>query len=383
MIRKLKELVPKYKGKINWQKIDEVILPTFKKGLINTEQEPKFHGEGNVYIHTKMVCEELIKLPDYETINDEERLVLFIAALLHDVGKITCTKIVDGEIRSFNHGINGAITVRNFLWNTFNMCGNETTYVREAICLLIKYHSALLWSNDNIKKIIKISLNSKLTKLFSIKLLGILSKADVLGRIGEQKEELILKIMLSEELAKNHNCYESYFTFYNDFTKYKYLHTDEKYMYSQFYDNTTNEAIIMCGLPASGKDTYINNNLRNNYKVITLDEIRKELKIKPNEDQTKVIEEAKKLMKTALANKQNIVWNATSLNVFFRKTQIDLLKKYNYSFKIIYLESTLENIIKRNEDREAQVPIYVIYNMLKKFSIPEDYEADQVVWLIN
>ena len=75
-----------------------------------------------------------------------------------------------------------------------------------------------------------------------------------------QKEELILKIMLSEELAKNHNCYESYFTFYNDFTKYKYLHTDEKYMYSQFYDNTTNEAIIMCGLPASGKDTYINNN---------------------------------------------------------------------------------------------------------------------------
>ena len=144
--------------------------------------------------------------------------------------------------------------------------------------------------------------------------------------------------MLSEELAKNHNCYDSYFTFYNDFTKYKYLHTDEKYMYSQFYDNTTNEAIIMCGLPASGKDTYINNNLRNNYKVITLDEIRKELKIKPNEDQTKVIEEAKKLMKTALANKQNIVWNATSLNVFFRKTQIDLLKKYNYSVKIIYLD---------------------------------------------
>ena len=383
MINKLQALVPNYLGEINWEEIDKVILPQFKEKLINTQQEPKFHGEGNVYIHTKMVCEELIKIPEYHAISDDERFVVFMAALLHDIGKISCTKIVDGEIRSFNHGINGAIIVRKFLWNTFNMCGNETMYIREAICLLIKYHSSLLWSNDNLKKIIKISMNSKLTKFFSIKLLGLLSKADVLGRIGDSKEELTLKIMLSEDLAKQNNCYDTYFEFYNDYTKYKLLNTDESNIYSQFFDSSSNEAIIMCGLPASGKDTYILNNICNGYTVITLDEIRKELHIKPTDDQTKVMEYSKKLMKNALACKENIVWNATSLNVFFRKSQIELLKKYNYKVKIVYIETTIENIKKRNEIRDRKVPLYAVYNMFSKFSIPEEFEADEVIWLIN
>ena len=54
MINKLKQLVPNYLGEINWEEIDKVILPQFKEKLINTPQEPKFHGEGNVYIHTNL-----------------------------------------------------------------------------------------------------------------------------------------------------------------------------------------------------------------------------------------------------------------------------------------------------------------------------------------
>jgi len=47
--------------------------------LKSTEQSPKFHKEGNVYIHTQMVFEEAKKLDDP---------CLLVAAIFHDLGKI-------------------------------------------------------------------------------------------------------------------------------------------------------------------------------------------------------------------------------------------------------------------------------------------------------
>ena len=97
---------------IDWNLIEEGIFKPYVNPLINTMQEPKWHKEGNVYIHTKMVCEELIKLDEYKCLNKEERLVCFLACLFHDVGKSVTTKDNLGEITSFHHGPVGAGMVR-------------------------------------------------------------------------------------------------------------------------------------------------------------------------------------------------------------------------------------------------------------------------------
>lgn len=47
---------------LEWEIIDKELLYSFIEKMKNTSQDKTFHQEGDVYIHTKMVCEELIKL---------------------------------------------------------------------------------------------------------------------------------------------------------------------------------------------------------------------------------------------------------------------------------------------------------------------------------
>src|SRR5687767_15611312 len=67
-------------------------------------QEPEHHGEGDVAIHTRMVVSELLKLPEFETLTDVQRSILFAAAVLHDIAKPRTRGLdEDGVIRFPNH----------------------------------------------------------------------------------------------------------------------------------------------------------------------------------------------------------------------------------------------------------------------------------------
>ena len=49
------------------------------------------------------------------------------------------------------------------------------------------------------------------------------------------------------------------------------------------YDDTWGEVILMCGLPGTGKDTWIRENCPD-LPVVSLDEIRKEMKLSKAKD---------------------------------------------------------------------------------------------------
>ena len=66
--------------------------------LISIPQPPKFHKEGNVYIHTMMVLDECAKYRD-KTSNPYG---FMLSALTHDFGKIVCTKDYDEDLRVQN-----------------------------------------------------------------------------------------------------------------------------------------------------------------------------------------------------------------------------------------------------------------------------------------
>lgn len=66
-------------------------------GLENCQQDPRWHPEGSVYNHVKMVFEDIQK--EYPEDTD-----LLIAALFHDLGKIDTTEIKeDGRITAYGH----------------------------------------------------------------------------------------------------------------------------------------------------------------------------------------------------------------------------------------------------------------------------------------
>lgn len=85
--------------------------------LIETPQEPEWHPEGTVWIHTGMVIDQaarLIRQPERRFTSDEA-LNVVLGALCHDLGKPLTTKVEDGRIRSKGHEEAGEAPNRSFL----------------------------------------------------------------------------------------------------------------------------------------------------------------------------------------------------------------------------------------------------------------------------
>ena len=371
------------KDNIDYELINNEIFKPYVNILKNTMQEPKWHGEGDVYTHTTMVLNKLISLKEYQGLSELEKLIVFLAALFHDIGKGVCTRIENGEIVSTNHGVKGSIMLREYLWKDLGLCGTEEYQeFREGICLLVRYHSNPIHIYEDLaKRVIKLSTNTKLTKYFNIKLLCILSKADALGRISSSDDEHLYNISQMIKEAKKLDCYEKEFSFNDSYTKYQYLTKDNIWPYQSLYNNHKGTIILLSGLPGTGKDTFIKNNYPN-MPVISLDDIRDKLKISLNDNQNEVYEYAKNLAKEYLRDKKEFIWNATNITNLVRNKQLNLFHNYNFSVKIIFLETSLEENLKRNKDRVRKVPEDVIFDLLSKLNIPEGFEAEEVEWRV-
>lgn len=74
------------------------------KDLKNIKQNLKYHPEGNVWNHTKLVIDLAAKIRCY---TGNEQLFMW-SALFHDIGKINTTKVIKGRYTSYNHDIEGA-----------------------------------------------------------------------------------------------------------------------------------------------------------------------------------------------------------------------------------------------------------------------------------
>ena len=369
---------------IDWKLLNKEIFKPFYKDLENTMQEPKWHGEGNVLIHTKMVCDTLINLEEYKSLNKIDKLLAFLSCLFHDIGKIISTRILNGEIVSMGHAKSGSVRLREYLWKDLGLSGNKDYQeFREALCLYVRYHSIPIWDFDDKteKNIIKISLNNKLTKYFSIRLLAIISKADALGRISSDDDKHLANIASFINKAKELDCYDKAFRFNDNYTKYQYFLKNNVWPYQSLYDDSSVDVILLCGLPGTGKDTYIKNNYPN-YRVISLDDIRAEFKISPTENQGRVYEIAKNRAKELLRENKEFIWNATNLTNMIRDKQLRLFHDYNARVKLIFLETGYEENLRRNKNRDRYVNEPVIDKLLSNINMPEDYEAYEVEWVI-
>ncbi len=86
-------------------------LPILKK----TPQNPEWHPEGDVWIHTLMVVDEAAGIVRREGLDEESAFTIMLGALCHDLGKALCTREIDGRIRSIGHEEEGEAPTRSFL----------------------------------------------------------------------------------------------------------------------------------------------------------------------------------------------------------------------------------------------------------------------------
>lgn len=370
------------KQNIDWRGI-EAALSSFVIPMSRTEQNPAFHAEGDVWTHTKLVCETLVKLDAFRALCENQKQAVFLAALLHDIGKIPTTRWEDDKWTSPNHTLVGSKMARQFLWQELGLCGTiEKQQLRETVCNLIRYHSFpphAIDDPDGRRKLMAIAANGELCPMFTIELLCVLCEADALGRECNDKARMLEQISLCAELAKENGCYDAPFPFPSSYTRYSYLVGKDIAPEVELFDDTWGEVILLSGLPGTGKDTWIKEHYPD-FPMISLDEIRKEMGISPTENQSKVVEIARERARELLRKKQSFVWNATNLSPMVRMKQIKLFSQYHASVRIVYLETAWEEQLRRNGSRKDAVPEGAICHMMEELVLPEAKEAQWVGW---
>jgi tRNA nucleotidyltransferase (CCA-adding enzyme) len=78
-------------------------------------QDPGWHPEGDVHIHSGLAATQAARLADEAGLTGTDRFVIVFAALLHDAGKVTHTQRDGGRITSRGHAAAGVQPATAFL----------------------------------------------------------------------------------------------------------------------------------------------------------------------------------------------------------------------------------------------------------------------------
>ena len=342
--------------------------------LSNCKQNPIYHAEGNVWIHTQLVCEALISLPAWRAMNVRDRSILFAAALFRNLAKPLAIQVADDRNITAKEHVNlKARMVRQILQDL------QTPFaIREAIVAIVRYESLPLWFWDKpqpLRSIIKAS------QLIRCDWLALMAEADVKGRICADRDKLLETIEFFRDFCQEHDCLDRSYPFASDHSRFIYFQNDTDRPY-EAYDSTRLDVIMMCGLPGTGKDYWIEQNCPD-LPMISLDKIRRTMEILPTDEQGEVIQAAKKIAKGHLLTQTPFIWNATNIVKPIRSGLISLFAYYDAQIRIVYLEVPIDRVLRQNRDRKAQVPTAVIHRYRDRLEIPDITECHQIDYFVD
>jgi tRNA nucleotidyltransferase (CCA-adding enzyme) len=158
--------------------IIEQILPEMVP-LVGCEQEPEWHPEGDVWVHTLMVIDRARELN-----NDLSRtrlITVMLGAVCHDLGKPATTAFIDGRIRSLDHEQAGVAPTLSLL-DRLNVHTIDGFDVRQQVVGLVAHHlkPGMLHKAPNVGD----GAFRRLALKVDLELLARLARADCLGRTG-------------------------------------------------------------------------------------------------------------------------------------------------------------------------------------------------------
>jgi predicted kinase len=356
--------------RLDWQSLNDEF--SWIRAMVDCPQDSIHHAEGNVWIHTRMVSQSLVALPVWRALPESERAIVFAAALLHDVAKPECTREENGRLTSRGHSPRGEVMARTILWNM-----NIQMHAREQIANLIRYHQIpffLLERSDSLKVLYRVSQSVRCDHL------ALVAESDGTGRECADQQRILDNVALFREYSREHDCFGHPRRFPSDHSRFQYFRKDDRDPDYAAFDDTICEVVMMSGLPGAGKDYWIAANA-SDMPVISLDDLREELEISPEESQGRIVAEARERAREFLRQKKSFIWNATNISRRIRRQCIDLFAAYNARIRIVYIDVPEENLLRQNSERERPVPAQVINRLLERWEVPDLTEAHRVDWI--
>ena len=146
--------------------------------LVNIPQDPAWHPEGDVFVHTLLVVDQARGFVD--DLPRAKQLTVMLAALTHDFGKPATTRFLEGHWRSRGHEEGGVAPTLSFL-TRLNVHTIDGYDVREQVVGLVREH---LKPGEFYKKRDEVGDGAfrRLARRCELDLLYRVAKADSLGR---------------------------------------------------------------------------------------------------------------------------------------------------------------------------------------------------------
>ncbi|MDI1442884.1 AAA family ATPase [Polyangium sp. 6x1] len=344
-------------------------LQTFEwvRALEPCPQDPIHHAEGNVWIHTRMVLETLVAMPAWRALSADDQAAVWLACLLHDVAKPFTTKEEpDGRITAKGHSRAGEMLARRLLWEL-----GAPFSLREMVSGLIRHHQIpfYLIERDDAQK-----LAAEISLVCRADLLALVAEADIRGRVCQDMQRIVDNIELFRAFCAEEGCFDKPRSFPSDHTRVVYFRSEGRSPDVPVHDDTSGEMIMMCGLPGAGKDTCIRERFPD-LPVVSLDELRSELDVEPDENQGAVVQAGKERVREHLRRGERFVYNATNLNRQRRGPLLSLAADYGARVRIVYVEAPRAALLAGNRARAARVPEAVIRRMSERWEVPSLLEA--------
>jgi predicted kinase len=367
--------------------------------LESTEQDAIWHAEGNVAIHTDMVMNEVYKRiktdPDLMKQDDDYKVSLILGAFFHDIGKTVTTKEVFKQGRVCIGAPGHEETGLNYLYYPIMEDKRLTPYVTN-ILQIVGYH--------HIPKILIIKEQSfwhflNYRRKFDPILLHHFAVCDIKGRYCDDEQTQLDYLELFKLQMDEYGLWNTYSDFADpirdeplfqnyDNKTYQFLcqkaahHLEQGDIvmpqeiipkYYDFIHNGFSTVHILCGLSGSGKSTYAKGTLMTeNTKLISLDDIRlsfsKNLGSRKYEGQ--VLQIATQALKESLANKQDVIYDATNLRKDFRDKITTHVINYNGFYQVHFIKTPVSECVKLDKKRTFTVGDSVIEKQSRKFQHP-------------
>jgi predicted kinase len=338
------------------------------RAMAGCRQDAGWHAEGDVWTHTRMVCAQLPRLEEWPGLDDHERAVLLVTALLHDAGKPLTSQVdaTTGRITSPKHAIKGEHLARTVLRDLG--CDFQT---REEVARLVRFHGRpafLLEKPDPAHEVMSLSwlVRNRMLYLFAL--------ADTRGRrtadMGRPEENLHFWKLVAEE----NRCFDSPYPFANDHARFVFYRRDQPDPHYVPHEAPRCTVTMMSGLPGGGKDAWLAAHCPD-LPVVSLDDVRCELGVEATDDQGGVIQAARERCREHLRSGRSFAFNATNLLRQTRRRWIDLFAGYDARIEVVYVEPPLPVILDRNRRRERPVPEKVVLGLAARYEPPTQTEA--------
>ena len=146
--------------------------------LVGCVQEPEWHPEGDVWVHTLQVIDRARTRVD--GLARPERLAVMLGAVCHDFGKPATTAFIDGRIRSMDHEERGVEPASAFLdrLNVFSFDGYDVR--RQVLGMVAQHLKPGAW--HKVRDEVGDGAFRRLAQKVDLELLALVAKSDCEGR---------------------------------------------------------------------------------------------------------------------------------------------------------------------------------------------------------